>query len=401
MNKRQFALSAAAFIIALAFVSCEPLRGHAVVIGYDEQAGIYDYLSAGGQNLGAIDFRLDDDSDGNRSVRLQIYGLQSAMLSAQSQIYDNMDFSIAPSAVSVSGSSTSGLYTDSSGTVKTLSIMPVSTGTIISGDGFSYSIGFVDDNNVSRPVTCTPSASGNRVSFTFATDYANRVFPNPTPSGFINGTPVTAPDRSYWLNSEGWLSKWGTLTFSYMFSTNSIPSYTSTSPYNFTYFLSTSPNTVMGYAQQIELPPATVDTLTPWDYYNNILLPYIQDEFPDLPDLPDYLIFPDGYQEPEQPTTVPVEYPTLPGFDYALETNGTEPASDYNYNIPDLPGKDVAVPQFDFTQINPAEVMAPVADGLRGIWQLIAMVLTEYGLFPYVGLAIFAAIVLMLLHLGK
>ena len=398
MNKRQFALSAAAFAVALALVSCEPIRGHAVEISYEEQAGIEDYLQAGNTTLFNIDFRLDEDSDGKRSKRLQIYGLQSAMLSTQTQIYDNMDFSLAPSSVTVSGTSASGLYRSAlDGELHGVTVrnpLPAGTyngtvtATFATSDEFSYTITFVPDSNSSLQI------SG--ANYTYTPGMPVKAY------GYYYKGRVICAGNAYFPSSDEYSS---TLYTSHVFGCyltqdSNVPTvsryYSINSSYKFP-----SEKHMGAYGQNITLPSGDVPTSTPWEYYNEVLLPYIEEQFPDVPDLPDLLIFPDGYQEPEQPTTVPVEYPTLPGFDYALETNGTEPASDYNYNIPDLPGKDVAVPQFDFTQINPAEVMAPVADGLRGLWQLITMVLTEYGLFPYVGLAVFAAIVLMLLHLGK
>lgn len=410
MNKKQFALSAAAFIVALALVSCEPLRGHAVEISYEEQAGINDYLSAGNTALFTIDFRLDEDTDGNRSKRLQIYGLQSAMLNSQTQIYDSMDFSVAPSSVSVSGSGASGVFYDNQhalhgGTVLQGSSM---SGTLFISDLFTITYGFYSNQTDlfdSSLYTCSPYSYSSGASG----DTGVQCVPNDPHSSFY-------PYRRTFATSSYLTTLSGSFYNGNVSSaTVAVPRYLDNS-----YPPTILPNTnvcgicagsvyggssgytkLLGYSVNVTLPTATTDTKTPWDYYNNTLIPYMIEQFPDVTNIEQYFIFPGGYEVPDQPTTVPVEYPTLPGFDYALETNGTEPASDYNYNIPDLPGKDVAVPQFDFTQINPAEVMAPVAQGLRGIWQLISMVLTEYGLFPYVGLAVFSAIVLMLLHLGK
>ena len=52
-------------------------------------------------------------------------------------------------------------------------------------------------------------------------------------------------------------------------------------------------------------------------------------------------------------------------------------------------------------RLTPAEIMAPVANGLTGLWSLVTGVLTEYNLFPYVAIAVLAAIVAGLMHLGK
>lgn len=398
MNFKRFALSAAAFGAVLALVSCEPIRGVAAEIGYDEQAGIYEYLDAGGQNLGLIDFRLDDDSDGKRSVRLQIYGLQSAMLNTQTQIYDNMDFSIAPDSVTVSGSGTSGVYKSRlDGKLHSMFCFGFNgmSGQIMNSDEFSVTLSFrlSEYQGATLPSTFYNISSG--LSF------------GVRPSGYC------ARFYADLTCSTAYFSNWSYLSFGSMNENSRITWYISPDPYQ-DYIGALPAHTLQdnapfegGYkvvaysGTTTTLPSGTVDTTKPWDYYNDVLLPYIFNTYNDIENIDQYLIFPDGYQEPEQPTTVPVINPTLPGFDFALETNGTEPVSDVNYNVPDMPGKDVSIPVFDFTQINPAEVMAPVAEGLRGIWQLVGMVLQEFELFPYVGLAIFAAIVLMLLRLGK
>lgn len=380
-NKR-FLLSALAFSVALAVVSCKPLTGRAVEIDAGEQFGIQNYLSTAGENLNAIDFRFDSDEDGNRSVRLKVYALQQAALQTQTGIYDNMDFSLAPSSVSISGGGgITGLYKYNSKTYpvtvatysKTTGIPPV----LVDAPHFTWKI-------------VPPSGTANRLSSDAKFwAYNNRVSVNINYAGDckIVGTGLL-PTVTYYPN----------YTSGYYFDVrfqDFIPDWTgNTIRFDYGSHLAT----VGGLPQQVSLPPATYDTDKPWNYYNNTLLPYLQQNYPAYTD---YFIFPDGYDPPAQPSTVPVEYPTLPGFDYALETNGTEPASDYNYNVPDLPGKDIAVPSFDFTKINPADIMAPVANGLTGLWSLITGVLTEYNLFPYVAIAVLAAIVAGLMHLGK
>ena len=78
MNKNaRFLLASVAFAVTLALVSCTNLRASAADISVSEQAGIYDYLNTGQSGLADIDFRLDEDSDGSRSVRLKILGMQS------------------------------------------------------------------------------------------------------------------------------------------------------------------------------------------------------------------------------------------------------------------------------------------------------------------------------------
>ena len=384
MNKKQFALSAAAFIVALALVSCEPLRGCAIEIGYEEQAGIQDYLTTYGENQHAIEIDYRVDEDGNRDAHVAILGLQRLALSEQTKIYDNMNFNIAPSSVSVSGSGTTGFYYyDNVLYSGVLYPRPENWSITYGASGY-------------QPVCSTPHFTVditmepvNGVTYYYGgnariySSGGNGIFKFNASAVFQSYTVTGAVVDAFWKPAS------------------TTPRYYSYTPItNFSQYFNGYQFFISSGAA-VSLPSGDVDTSRPWDYYNNVLLPYIENNYGDVVDYRDFLVFPDGYQPPAQPTTVPVARPTLPGFDYALETNGTEPPSDVNYNIPDLPGKDIAVPAFDFTQINPGEVMAPVAGGLRGIWELVGNVLTEYNLFPYVGIAVFSAIVFALLRLGK
>lgn len=393
MNKKQFALSAAAFVVALALVSCEPLRGHAIEIGASEQAGIYDYTNAGQQGLINIDFQLDEDEDGNRSKRLKIYALQNFVFSEAFGLYDNMDFSVAPDTVTFGGYGITGFYRlTAGGALRRCSIY---TFPDWSSANFGHVFIYADDYSYSITSDNLSASQCRLWDETFLFQLQGRVI-DQSQNVHIDlvGSGIGA-SYTPWLvfeNGSGTVSKYINI---HSTATGSPPVYSAVDPrYGF-------PDPLCGLAVNYTLPTGTVDTSEPWNYYNNVLLPYMEQEFPGFEQ---YFVFPDGYtpeEPPEPPSTVPTENPTLPGFDFALETNGTEPPTDVNFNIPDMPGKDVSVPVFDFTQINPVEVMAPVADGLRGLWQLISMVLTEYELFPYVALAIFAAIVVMLLQLGK
>lgn len=384
MNKKQFALSAAAFIVALALVSCEPLRGCAVEIGYEEQAGIEDYLSAYGANQHAIEIDYRVDEDGNRDAHVAILALQRVALNEQTKIYDNMDFSIAPSSVSVSGSGTYGYY-------KTTLDSDIHFGTWTLGSQNLFSSDVIN-------LIIDTTNSGYTVS-----TMRFRSYVTPTNVLVFN---ILSPSGSYGqfsiYDSSGYMSRSRSTTGGDFYPAslnpnNAVP----TIPGGNSIDIYSAYSAMTKGSPLLALPSGDVDTSRPWDYYNNVLLPYIENNYGDVVDYQNFLVFPDGYQPPAQPTTVPVVRPTLPGFDFALETNGTEPPTDVNFNIPDMPGKDVSVPAFDLTQINPREVMAPVAGGLRGIWELIGNVLTEYNLFPYVGIAVFSAIVFALLRLGK
>ena len=379
-NNKRFALSALAFAVALALVSCKPLQGHAVEIGVEEQTQIQEYLEAGGSQGAFLDWQWSEDEDGNRNTRLTLYGIQQLAFQAQSDFYEGLDFGAAPDTVTVSGSGYSGLYIDDSGIYQPCTLYTI-TGSLLQPKTLcnapDFTVVLQSDSDINYTFVSNSGFQG--ISYWLSYGYSGRTYRIAT-----GARPGSYSEPNY---GSSYVSGLGVS----INTTNQLPRL---SEMNF----SNHYVTVCGTAQNITLPSGTVDTSRPWDYYNNVVLPYIREEFPGYED---YYFFPDGYQPPAQPSTVPVEYPTLPGFDLALETNGTEPASDYAYNIPDMPTKDIAVPSFDFSSINPAEVMAPVAEYLRSMWALVTGVLTEFGLFPYVAIAVFAAIVAGLLHLGK
>lgn len=396
MNKRQFAISAAAFIVALAIVSCEPLRGRAIEISVGEQAGIQDYFQTYGENLNAIDISYNTDEDGNSSAHLAVIGIQRAALSDQFAAYDNMNFSAAPTSVSVSGSNTTcGTYL-LDGQQRRVTVYPNRPGIYPSGS--SYTLATATDYTIYLEFGAIPGTTSEFRWWeggSMQSDY-NGVLTLRATGNFFNPNERTIENfgssQYYWGIASG--------------ITGTIPEFSSTNKPDVTSFvmnfnLDHRYSALGGQGVAVTVPSGENDTAKPWDYYNNVILPYIENNYGDLIDLQDFLVFPDRYEPPAQPSTVPVQYPTIPGFDFALETNGTEPPTDINYNIPDMPGKDIAVPAFDLNQISPREVMAPVAGGLRGIWELIGNVCTEFNLFPYVGIAVFAAIVFTLMRLGK
>lgn len=63
---------------------------------------------------------------------------------------------------------------------------------------------------------------------------------------------------------------------------------------------STINSALAGLAANLTLPNANIDTVQPWNYYNNIMLPYIHQNFPEITD--NYLVFPNGYYPSQDPT---------------------------------------------------------------------------------------------------
>lgn len=393
MRSKRIFLASLAFCITLAAVSCRPVKGSAVEIGISDQSEIYEYLNASEEGLSAIDFSLDEDEDGNRSVRLKLYGLQKIALQEQTRIYDLMDFEVAPSYISVSGSGGVGLYESAiDHNIHAIENFSVSSGggIILSSDEFSIRLNIIDN-------------SGGKLNFSSYSNTTSSLISkglNISPNGWAYNLSLSlSQSGNYFIQLPSWTSS---------SNVGNMYIYTNIYTYNPPSVLSrTALNSIFSYAPDVgnmgefvEIPPADdVPTDSPWDYYNNDLLPYIWDEFGH--DFDQYLIFPDGYEPPPEPSTLPVEYPTMPGFDFGLVEDGTLPSDTSAYVLPELPTKEIAVPVFDFNSINPAEVMAPVANGLTSIWALITQTLTEFDLFPYVGIAIFCAIVAFCMTLGR
>lgn len=374
MKHGYFATIGCACLLGLALISCDPVG--AVEIGVDDQTSIYDYLDTGAQNLQQIDFSLDSDEDGNRSVRLKIYGLQKLALSEQSGIYDNMDFSAAPDSVTVSGSGGVGFYRHNQNSEPIpATVFSCRPGEIMAqSEEFSITVRYGIE---SMNADCVPYSDGVSAGFKY------------TGSGYYS--PVIYHD------SLGFLAD---ISQSYSIFTNDIRAYTFDQ--NCVPIVSRGVRCDLvsfGSGSSLTLPPGTVDTSRPWDYYNNVLLPYMDEVFPGYDE---YFIFPDGFTPSEPPPQVPTEFPTLPGYDFDIQPVGTLPVGAENaaYDMPDVPVKVVPVPSFDLTKINPAEIIAPFANGLEGIWALITDTLVSYDLLPVVSLCFLVLIITAFLALG-
>lgn len=387
MNKFCRAGSAviAGFILGSGLVDALPAK--AVEIGVGDQSGIYDYLNAGQTGLVNLDLQLDEDEDGNRSTRVKIYALQSLAFSEQSAIYDQLDFSAAPDTVTVSGSGASGMYrTEDGGDVKPVTIFTMqrrqgNTGAFINAEDFTFSVAAPGNyyTDVTQNAGSSDRIGWSVVSYNLGGDTATRELVG---TG-IGASVSMAPYVNYSTHYFGMYNE-------------RIPTINAVSPL---YASSSSPAIIGGLAETVTLPPGTIDTENPWDYYNNILLPYMEEEFPGYDE---YFVFPDGYTAPEPPPQVPTEYPTLPGWEFDPVQDGTLPAGADNiaYQMPETPIKRVPVPSFDLTKINPAEIIAPFAESFRGIWDLIADILVSFDLLPVVSLCFLVLILCAFLALG-
>lgn len=138
--------------------------------------------------------------------------------------------------------------------------------------------------------------------------YANPKYTFSESSGYFYTYTVNSSNISY--NESKFLNIGG----------NSIPTLsanllTNNMPYNANSYIG-------GLGSYQTLPPETIDTSEPWSYYNNTVLPYIHQNFPNTPDT--YLIFPQGYTPAQDPTE-----PPLPNGN----DGGISVTNNWNFNI--------------------------------------------------------------------
>ena len=300
-------------VLVVGFVSCcrfYAVPASAVEIDAGGQAQIDEYLQAYESTQADIDLSWNKDEDGNSSAHLRVYGLQQALLADNWRTYGSMDFSVAPDTVTFSGYGTSGFYRLTVGgalrvcTVYTFPDWSSSNfGNIfISADDYSYSL--VCDNPSAAECCCYNDNYNGSLFYEFQvkariTDWSQNVH-----IGLIgSGIGYSKEDWMGINNGSGTTSK----SFDFRGSDrgyNYIPVYNKIEPqYGF-------PNPLFALGVNYTLPEFTVDTSAPWEYYNDILLPYIREQYPDLPDLDDFLVFPDGYY----PEVLPTE-PTPPNYE--------------------------------------------------------------------------------------
>lgn len=320
-------LTVAAVVIGC-ITSCamRPVTASAVEISAEEELQINDFLDAWAENQSAIDFQLSSDEDGNRNVRLKIYALQNLGLQNVSSIYDNLELSAAPDTMTVSGGGGVGYYRshiDGNAHLVTVYSLPPFLPDYGTTTSLSYTLCSSDEFTVSARVSgsiqyCSSLPDTNYSAFggynlrrdpnnpdtsTFTLsatgDYFN--FSSKTLSGSLSS-------YSYWngykcnLWNDSGAPLLSASAFSAVVNASSLP-------VNFA--------PTVGNGQGVQLPSGTIDTEKPWDYYNNILLPYLEEEFPGYDD---YFVFPDGYQVPEPPyvpdyvdTNIPIIIPIIIG----------------------------------------------------------------------------------------
>lgn len=210
-------------------------------------------------------------------------------------------------------------------------ILPDSDEVTFSGSGFG---GFYQYNNIIYPCTVYNPYYGGIIIDSdlvhWSSNYSGYTFTNQTNYSYISGYQAlrcqalcsSAPSNKAF--SVTWSSSViPSQSFSYSFSSgsvnycwigyspNSIPTL---SPY---YYQSDyakltgsgrpwddTARALFGSGSAFTMPDASVDTDTPWDYYNDYLLPYFQQNYPDVTN--NYYVFPNGYLPQQDPTEPPL-----------------------------------------------------------------------------------------------
>lgn len=377
LKQSKFILSAV--LVGASFVAgaFHPLICYA---NFSAQSEYAEYLEAYGENLNGIDFNLSEDSDGNRSVRLRILGLQSMLLRDQTRTFDGINWESPSSSTSYDISGYCGLcYSSSDYNLHTVTIHQ-SGQVLCESDFFCIMCSSPDTTEIVKLDHVNINSANYHYYYFMPRDVS-----------------ITLYDSFNYLNS----AVYNTKCYYTRLISNTIPTVSgSIGDYFHPYPAQSRPgHEICGFASNFDLPLGSCPTIQPWKFYNEHILPYLEQNYPTYSQ---YFVFPDGYSPPEPPT-VPVEQPTLPGFDFGLVEDGTVPsgAETAAYNLPEMPTKTVTVPSFDFNSINPAQIVAPVSNGLSGIWSLVTDVLQSFGLFPLVSFALLIGIIGALLLLGR
>lgn len=320
----------------IAFVSCftlySPLSVSAA-LDYSEQTKIDDYLDLYTDRQNQVEFELDKSSDGDLSIRLQIAGLQRLALNTQTNIYNNLDFSTAPNSFSVSGvSGASGLYRSYvDGLVHFVSIFSISE--------FGQPLAVSDE--FSFTVIVSPPTHSVTPYFTSNSERIFRGFSNSL--SIYNSSFTFTGNSSYFTSYSSSSPNIGLGNSLVNLSYSGIPTlYQNHLPRSFYFSVNFGGNAV-----DLSLPDSDFPSATPWDYYNDTLLPYIRNNF-NINNIDDYLVFPNGYSpsqdptepydpsNPSLPSVIPVIIPVvIGGLEILMPVNGTLNVDGIDIYFPD------------------------------------------------------------------
>lgn len=140
-----------------------------------------------------------------------------------------------------------------------------------------------------------------------------------------------------------------------------------------------SSNLVGGFPSDLVFPSGSLSKASPWEYYNDVLIPFLQNEYPDTP----VDLMPIPYEEPYEPI-YPTDFVTGVPKDWTIT----------NPQLPEIPDLDFQIPTADFDSLD----VSPIRQNLSGVgfwWDLLETVLDTTAFkglflaFAIIGLAIF------------
>lgn len=177
-----------------------------------------------------------------------------------------------------------------------------------------------------------------------------------------------------------------------------------------------------GLGQEVALPTGQALTISPWDYYNNFVLPYITNNF-DIDNINQYIAFPNGYYpdsvSPSQqyPTgggvsigdlyyfDIDINFPTYPNGEPQTDESGetitetvivtdTRPTDAvYKFTVPTLPGLQIDSSPIPFNT-NISEYTNP----LLGFFDLITQIFDASGVLPVIPILFTMGIIFFVIY---
>lgn len=348
-------------------------------------------------------------TDSQKQDILKVLAVQELMLRSMPDVYGNPTEPILPESdtVTFSGSGCSGVYKSyKDNEIHTVFYMSPST--VVDSPPFSVSMFASDEFNVELHavspnwdwrVTPYYYPQQYRYGVNIQVDMYQGMYARPEYNvsdsmGYFNTYTMQSTNLSY--SEPKFMCIYG----------NSIPNLSANTIVDAMRY--NSNDRIGGYGGYVEIPTASVDTQQPWNYYNNILIPYMRTTYPNVTE--NYYVFPNGYQpaptpEPTEPPTFPnggiyidkqyniginIIYPTDASGQPITDNQGetvTETAyitdtspldGEYNFQMPTLAHINV----YDATLPNPD--LSDYSDGISFIWTACYNILTETGFMPVV-----------------
>lgn len=263
-------------------------------------------------------------SEQDKTAIRSVLALQEIALRTMPDIYGNPIDPILPDSdtIAFSGTMSSGIYRSAvDNEIHSVTLLPGLspgeyrdfTATVATSDEFNYTITYTQHPSWDRNVIVTRSSASDGWSRVWWNNVWTWGDVSVVANNYFPGYNGTVDDNSTGISPV------------YLYST-SLPNDWILERTNPDPFRTPKP---IGYSSiELSIPSASVDTQEPWEYYNETLLPYMQENYPEVTN--NYYVFPNGYTPAPNPTDPPE--PTAPSGDLVLPPYGelvTEPSSYY------------------------------------------------------------------------